>query len=276
MNLLNRILYSKLYSEESGGEAAAGGGGEVLDGGADGNGGEVNNATADAGGTIDGGANGDGVELFAGKYKTVDELVKGYTESVAMSTKSAESMNSMSEKLKGFAGAPEGDYELGKDTVAFNESVMSELGTWGKEQGLSQDAYSDLISKVQAADAAHVEKFNAEQMEILGKDAQVRIDNTNDKLEVIFGSEMAEIFKDVGTSAEGVEALEYLVSRFGENKSNPDGGDFTGEEAITQDELGELMNKKDSAGTPMMQASPAYAKKVYAKIEQYNKQHGIS
>jgi len=266
MNLLNRLLYNKLYNEE-GGEAPAGGGGEAV-------------ATGEAhidtnGGTFSGRENGNGVELFAGKYKSVEELEKGYKESVSMGTKNTEKMNSMSEKLKGFSGSPEGDYEFDGDN-GYTDGVMSAIGEWGKDQGMSQEAYSTLLSKVGEAEAINREEHQTREMGLLGKDAQIRIDNTNDKLKAIFGEDLAAQYQGIGTSAAGVEALEQLVLRFGDNTTNPDGGDFVGETPITQDELGEMMNKKDSAGTPMMQASPEYAKSVYAKIDKYNKQRGIS
>ncbi len=266
MRLLNRLLYSKLYSEETGGEVEGGGAAQ-----ADATNDDLSN---DNGGDIlHGGDNGDGVELLAGKYKTVEELEKGYKESVSMGTKNTEKMNDMTEKLKGFAGAPEGDYDAGDAT--YSEAVMTELQTWGKDNGLSQDAFSSLVSAVHGADVANAEASRAAEMNKLGKDAQVRIDNVNDKLLAIFGEDLAAQYQGIGRDAAGVEALEQLVGKFSESTANPDGAGFIGVETITQDKLSELMNARDSAGMIKMQTSPEYAKSVYATIDKYNKQRGI-
>ena len=270
MNILNRLLYSKLYSKE-GGEAPTGGEGEAAAAPESGEG-QVNQSGEQV---LNGGENGDGVELLAGKFKTPQELEKGYKEAVSMHTKTVEKSKAMEEKLKDFAGAPEGDYEAVKGTEGYAAPVMDALSSWGKEQGLTQAGYTSLLETIGAAEQANVQANMDAEMKKLGSDAQIRIDNTNAKLNAIFGEELATQYQNIGTSADGVMALEALVAKFSEGTVNPDAGDFVGETAITQDELSAAMNKKDSADMPLMQTSPEYAKEVYIMIEKYNKQQGI-
>ena len=276
MNILNSLLYSKLYSEE-GGEAPTGGEGDAhAAGGGENN--EGGDPTTNDNGEhiIKGGENGDGVELLAGKYKTPEELEKGYKEAVTMHTKTAEKAKAMEDKLKGFAGAPEGDYDGIEGFEGYSSPVMDALGSWGKDQGLTQEGYSELLTTIRSAEAENAKAHQEAEMGKLGSDAQIRIDNTNAKLTAIFGEDLAAQYQNIGTSADGVMALEALVAKFGEGKVNPDSGDFVGEDPISQDDLSTAMNKKDSAGMPLMQTSPEYAKQVYAQIEKYNKQHGVS
>jgi len=263
MNILNKLLYSKLYSEE-GGEAPAGGSGgenpadinggsQILDGGADGSGGETN--------------------LLAGKFKSADELEKGYTEAVSMSTKKSEQLNDLQDKLKGFAGAPEGDYEVVEGFDGYSEPVMNSIAEWGKENGLSQEAYNSLLSSVSAAEAANVEAYQQAEMAAIGKDAQIRIDNANDKLNVIFGEDTAAMIQNIGSSAAGFSAVEAILEKLGESTVNPDGS-AAGATVITQQEIGELLNAKTEGGAPKMNI-PEYAASVNATIEKFNKQQGI-
>lgn len=275
--LINKYI---LREEEGGGEAATGGGspesGTVLDGGDSGSGTGAPAAPTDAGEQVlDGGEKGTGAELFAGKYKSVEELEKGYKESVSMTTKNTEKMNEMSEKLKGFSGAPEGDYETPEGEAVYNESAMGAVAEWGKKNGLSQESYGDLVSTVYAAQNAEADKVRTAEMEKLGKDADARIQNTTDSLNAIFGEELAGKFLYIGQDAEGVEALEQLVTRFSDGTVNPDGAGFTGEAKITQQDLDEAMHKKDSSGMMLMQTDNEYAASVYKKMEKFNKQRGM-
>ena len=243
----------------SGGEGDGGsdGGGNILDGGLDGN-----------GGNIEFGSEG---YKYAGKYDTPQALESGYKESVSMHTTK---MQEMQDKLGAFVGAPEGDYEFPEDAAKFNDGVMTELQTWGKENGLSQDAMVDLVSKVHGADAKNMESIKASEMEKLGKDGALRITNANDKWRARFGGESMEMMNNMATSAEAVIFFESVLASGSDQIVNPDGSGGMSPTIISEAELDAAMFAKDSAGMLKMQTSPEYKKEVEKMTELFNKQRG--
>jgi len=248
--------------EANAGEGGAGGGGG-----------------ADDGGVLDGGDNGSGgVEFgadgykYAGKYATPQELETGYKESVSMHT---QKMSEMGDKLKAFVGAPEGDYESVDGTDGYSDPVMKSIQEWGKDNGLSQDAYGSLLKTVRDADAANLETFKADQMKLLGKDADQRITNINDKWAARFGADSLDLMNGMGQTAAQIEFFESILESTSEGRVNPDGSDAGGQMKITQTQIDEMMHKEDSAGMMKMQTDPSYAKEVYSAIEKFNKQQGI-
>jgi len=252
-------------SEGSGGGAAApntaNGTGTTLDGGQDGQGGDL----------IEFGADG---YKYAGKFESPEALEKGYAESVSMHTTK---MTEMNEKLKGFVGAPEGgEYAIAEGANTYSAPVMESLSKWGVEQGLSQDAYDSLLGSIAQAEAANLEAYKSEQMGILGHNAEARIQNVNDKWTAKYGEKATEWMNSKAMSAEDVEMFESLLSDGNSSTVNPNGSQAQGQVMITQDQLSEAMFKKDSAGMILMQTSPEYKKLVDDMTAKYNKQRGIN
>lgn len=77
------------------------------------------------------------------KYKSVAEQAKAYPE---LSKKLGE----MSTKLKGFTGAPEGDYQLSlpegvQGEIDTDNPLLADFKSWAKEAGLSQEKFTELL-----------------------------------------------------------------------------------------------------------------------------------
>jgi hypothetical protein len=258
-------------SEAEGGDAAgsAGAGGGAAPDGGNGEGAMLNGGSDGNGGV----AFGEDGYKYAGKYESVQDLEKGYEESVSMHTKK---MAEMGEKLKGFVGAPEEGYELPAGANEYSEPVMNVINEWGKKNGLSQEAYSELLQEVAKAEAKNLESFKIAEMEKLGENAQARIDNINDKWAATFGAESLEVMNNMATSAEGVKFFEAILAQTSPSTVNPDGGNANYGNVITDEELDAAMFAKDSAGMLKMQTDPEYKKKVDAMTIKYNKQRGIA
>lgn len=225
-----------------------------------------------------GGGSGDSVEFgadgykYADKYDTPQALEVGYKESVSHHTKK---MSEMNEKLKGFAGSPEnGEYTIAEEATAYSQPVMDSISNWGIENGLSQDAYNSLLSSVAKAESENLEAYKTEQMGLLGKNAQSRVDNINDKWSARFGDDALEWMNTKALSAQDVEMFESILAQGDASTVNPDGTKPMGEVMITQGQLSEAMFKKDSAGMNKMQTDPEYKRYVDEMTVKYNKQQG--
>lgn len=240
---------------------AANGTGQILDGGQNGEGGNI----------VEFGADG---YQYAGKYESPQALEEGYKESVAHHTKK---MGEMNDKLKGFVGAPEtGEYVVPEGANAYSAPVMESLSKWGAEQGLSQEAYDSLLGSIAAAEVANLEAYKTEQNGLLGHNAEARIQNVNDKWTAKYGEDATEWMNSKAMSAQDVEMFESILANGVASTVNPDGGQPQGEVMITQTQLSEAMFKKDSAGMILMQTDPAYKKLVDDMTTKYNKQRGIA
>ena len=273
---LNRLLYSKLYSEESGGESSGGGSSEagtVIEAPA------ATPAPAESGTVLDGGQDGQGNDIvnfgddgykYAGKFDSAQDLENGYSESVAMHTKK---MGEMNEKLKGFVGAPEsGEYTLPDGADGYSDSVLGAISEWGNENGLSQDSYADVLNKISQAEAADMEAYKAEQVGLLGKDAEARIQNINDKWTATYGNEARDWMNSKALSAADVEMFESILAQGGGTTVNPSGTQVQGSVMITREQLSEAMFAKDGAGMLKMQSDPEYKARVDQMTEKFNTQ----
>jgi len=233
----------------------------------------------ESGTILDGKADGEGGDLpqelkYAGKYDNITALEKGYEEIQSLQTKTKESLNAANEKLKGFVGAPE-EYTLPEDIKGYSDSVMGSLEEWGKEQGLSQDAYVELITKITAADQQGVESYKQEQMELLGKDADIRIQNINDKWGATFGDEAKQWMQEKAQSAKDVEMFESILGMQSQAVVNPSGTQPQAQVMITREQLSEAMFAKDSAGNMKMQSDPEYKAMVDRMTSKFNSQRGV-
>lgn len=113
-------------------------------------------------------------------------------------------------------------------------------------------------------------------MEILGKDAQIRIKNVNDKWAATFGADALGWMNEKAQSAADVEMFESILASQSGSQVNPDGGGYVGDVTITDAQLDEAMFAKDGQGNLKMLADPEYKKMVDSMTSKYNKQRGIA
>lgn len=212
---------------------------------------------------------------YASKYVSVEDLEKGYVEQQShFNTKLTEA----NEKFGAFKGAPEGDYEPIKDAdgneiEGFSPDIMSELQAWGKENGLSQHKYEDVITRLKTKLDQSNQAFIQEELKKLGKDADIRIKNINDAWVAQFGEESKEMMNGKIVTAADAEFYESIIEKLGGQQVNPDGTKSTlGTERITHDALNAAMFAKTDSGQRKTLVDPEYAAKVEEMIKQYNKQ----
>ena len=185
-----------------------------------------------------------------GKYKSVSDLENGYKEL----------QSSYSKKLGGFEGSPEA-YELAEG-VESNGRIEA-LQEWGKENQLSNQALNDIIAmdsaKVQAESEVHV----AEQRELLGKEADARINNVVDWAKANIGEDALGALDDMITTADGVKLFEQVM------KLSQGTAPATAPSAkvVDADTINDMQMATDKFGERMMN-QPAYAAKVRAMRQQ--------
>lgn len=139
-----------------------------------------------------------GMSYAGGKYKSVSDLEKGYTEL----------QSTFSKKMGAFTGAPEA-YELAEGVESNNR--IEALQEWGKENQVNNDALNSIIAMDREATAKATEQYVAEQKEALGKDADTRLTNIADWARATFGEDKMETFNGMITSAAGVELFEAAM-----------------------------------------------------------------
>lgn len=195
--------------------------------------------------------------LYANKYKSVDELVKGY--------------ENLQSKLGSHSGAPE-EYTVNEGIeVDQDNPLFSKLQEVGKELGLNNDGYNALIDMYNGTiadqQAQHEESMKAE-MAKLGDNANERIQNLADWSKANLSEAERNVFDSLAQNAEAVQLIEKFVSM-----SKPQGvaNDQQIQKApsFDQDKLNEMRFAKDANGNRRMSTDPAYRDKVLALEQQY-------
>lgn len=194
-------------------------------------------------------------KLWAGKYKTEDELEKGY--------------KNLESRFGAFKGSPE-EYELGEDIDADDEMVKY-TQAWAKDNQMSNEALNDLIGGFSDYREG-IEKRNLEaEIKQLGDNANQRI---NDLVKWGKGAfedkEDQAAFQSLATSAKGVEVIEKLIGMtkdkplINERQTDP------ASSGMNQEKLDEMIHAVDKNGNRKMGIDAEYTKKVYKLIEEYN------
>jgi len=194
-----------------------------------------------------------------GKYKTVSELEKGYTELQA----------SYSSKLGGFDGSPE-SYSL-PDGMESN-ATLELMQKFGKENQLSQDGFNKFAesfnehTKSQTeAKTKEIADFRASEIVKLGENANARIKNATDWVAANLGKEGIDVLNNLG-GAEGITVVEKIMEL---TRSAPPANVPT-QPSKTKDELKDMRFDKDENGNRRMSTDMEYRARVL-KLEQESK-----
>lgn len=186
-----------------------------------------------------------------GKYSSVSDLEKGYTEAQKF----------ISSKLGGFTGAPEA-YELPEGVEA--NSRIEKLQEWGKENQLSNEALNSIIQMDMETTQAANEAYISEQKEALGKDAEARLNNLSDWAKAQVGEDNIDTFNAMITSAKGVEMMEGLMKKM----QGVAPAQAPAAQTLSKEALNEMRFRIDkNSGERMMSVDPQYRAKV-EKLEQ--------
>ncbi len=195
-------------------------------------------------------AEGERPEWLKEKYKSVEDQAKAYSE--------------LESKFGGFTGAPEGEYELTlpegiEGEFDLEDPRLSWFQETAKQAGMNQDTFSSMLhgfiqSEVEARPNPEAE-INA-----LGDNAQARLKALGEWGRANLSEEVFEKFRGVATTAEGVEALEAIISHTREakipreNTAQPSG--------LTPEALRQMRYAKDDNGQLRINTDPTYRKKV--------------
>jgi len=164
-------------------------------------------------------------ELYAGKYKSVDDLEKGYKEAVQKLTEkqpqAPEEYNfdfTDDEDLKEFS-------HLEPNLALNDDPLVQEIAPVLKKHNISQEAASD-IAKAYLKTELSSAGDPGEEMKKLGDQGQEIIKEVNTFVGKNFSQEEQQVAEQIGQSAEGVKFL-HKLSQMAREKNIPT--DATGE-----------------------------------------------
>ena len=197
---------------------------------------------------------------------------EGRTEAEAMQLQ-AQSYGELQSKFGSFTGAPE-TYEAvlseelteaGVELVA-DDPMLEKAFELGKELNMPQEGMSKLINmyaEIQLAENKAYEEQRAENMKLLGANASSRIDGINKWIDANLDNETAEGLRGIATTAEGIKAIEQLISK---TKSAPVAPqDSTPVPSVTPQEVQAMQFAKDEHGNRKINTDPEFKKEYQRK-----------
>ena len=191
-----------------------------------------------------------------------------------------ESYNQLSSKFGAFTGAPdEYAFSLSKDLtsngveLAADDPLIASFSEFAKEKGINQETANDLVNMfVESEYAKSLEGGEAEtarvaeQMALLGDNAQQRVNNIDNWSKANLTPEQAEGLTGMATSAASVQAIEALIAK---SKNAPmQTNDVNPASQVSRQELETLQYARDEHGNRKMQSDPDYNKMVKAKYRE--------
>ena len=197
---------------------------------------------------------------------------EGRTEAEAMQLQ-AQSYSELQSKFGSFTGAPE-EYEAaiseelteaGVELVA-DDPMLEKAFELGKELNMSQEGMSKLINmyaEIQLAENKAYEEQRAENMKQLGNNAAARIEGINKWIDANLDNETAQGLRGIATTAEGIKAIEQLISK---TKSAPVAPqDSTPVPSVTPQEVQAMQFAKDEHGNRKINTDPEFKKEYQRK-----------
>ena len=197
---------------------------------------------------------------------------EGRTEAEAMQLQ-AQSYSELQSKFGSFTGAPE-EYEAaiseelteaGVELVA-DDPMLEKAFELGKELNMSQEGMSKLINmyaEIQLAENKAYEEQRAENMKQLGNNAAARMEGINKWIDANLDNETAQGLRGIATTAEGIKAIEQLISK---TKSAPVAPqDSTPVPSVTPQEVQAMQFAKDEHGNRKINTDPEFKKEYQRK-----------
>ena len=174
-----------------------------------------------------------------GKYTSVGELEKGYTH--------------LQGRFGAFTGSPEA-YELAEGIESTPR--LEALQEWGRENQLNNDALNAIVQLDTDATQKAQESYVSEQKQILGKDADVRINNLSDWVIAQGGDQ--DTFAAMMGSAKSVELMEQIMK--GSQGVTP--AATPAAKVYDRDSLNAMRFEKTASGDRRMSVDPEFRKRV--------------
>jgi len=156
-------------------------------------------------------------EWLPEKFQTPEDLAKSYSElSSKIGQKEEEIEKRLQEKLEeeAFSQRPAsaGDYQIPEvlnEEEAATNPLLKEWAEYAWENGYSQEEFSHWVNKFaeyQEAQQPNLEEIKRE----LGDNANQRVESAQLFMQKFFPTEMQDAIAQLGTSAEGIKAVEYI------------------------------------------------------------------
>jgi hypothetical protein len=189
-----------------------------------------------------------------------------------------ESYNQLSSKFGAFTGAPEAyEFKLSDDLTAngvelsADDPLIASFSEFAKEKGINQEAANSLVNMFVEHQYAQGQVSQedettriAEQMGLLGDNAQQRVDNIGNWARANLTPEQVEGLSDAATTAAGVQAIEALIAKSKNSSVQPSEGNNVNQTSMA--DLQALQFAKDEHGNRKMSSDPEYARMVRQKM----------
>jgi len=189
-----------------------------------------------------------------------------------------ESYTQLSSKFGSFTGAPDAyEFALSEQLTEngieldADDPLISQFTEMAKEANMSQDMANKLVNMFVESEYARSgangeaeTARQAEQMALLGDNANQRVANISNWAKANLTAEQAEGLQDAATTAAGVQAIEALIAK---SKNAPmQTADINPAGATNMAELQALQFARDEHGNRKMAVDPSYAKMVRQKL----------
>lgn len=190
------------------------------------------------------------------KYKSVSEQAKAYIEA--------------EKKLGGFVGAPTEGYQLSEELSSFKDDpIMQNVMPILQKGNASNEFVNELVSTFAQSQQKMQEQFLTEQKQLLGTNAEARLNSLVEFANVNIPAELRDDFKNMATSAKSVEVLEALMSKLQGGKVAPT--ETTASKSVTPDTLRDMMMATNETGQLKMSIDPNYKKMVDKAYSEFYK-----
>tara|TARA_R100001443_G_scaffold50144_1_gene62417 strand:+ start:2131 stop:2880 length:750 start_codon:yes stop_codon:yes gene_type:complete len=185
-------------------------------------------------------------EWLPEKYKTGEDLAKAYKELESkLGTKDEDIRAEVLKQIEteSFKDRPDsaGDYQLPDfvdiDNIDTNDETLKWWADHAFTYGFSQEEFSEGLEKVMKAQEGFLPNPE-EEIKKLGDNANVRLEAVDLFARQFFPEEHMESIEDLAATAEGVQALEFIMEKL---KSPAIGSDATPVDRITIESLREMM-----------------------------------
>lgn len=224
--IINKNWLGRVFREEASDQGSDdGGGGDNQNNQDDGGKGVADLLNQDDKGTDDKSGD-DRPEWLQDKYMTEGKSVADATN------EQAKAYSELSSKFGSFTGAPE-SYEVSiseelKEAgveISADDPMVEQAMAFAKESNMSQEGFNNMIelySMQQVAEQKADQEHIAEQMKTLGNNAEARVNNIGLWSDKNLDPELSAGLKSMATTAEGVKALEKLITMTGNSAVDVD------------------------------------------------------
>lgn len=203
-------------------------------------------------------------EWLPEKFKSPEDMASSYSE---LESKLGQGEDALREKIvaeleqEAYSSRPDtaGDYaipDMIDEELASDNALFQWWANHAYENGYSQEEFEDGINQYAAALEAMGPDLDAEK-EILGENADDRIEAVDLWSRKFFPAEFGEVLMTIGQSAKGIEALEFIMEKMQGMPMSPDAQPAL---RMSEDELRTMM--QDPRYWNPVQRDAGYVKKV--------------